>query len=234
MQYYIEHVIAAEMWWRTAALQAFAVLVQSISSRHPGSAEIDLDGVLTLLRPTLTLLTTHPILKHPSQAKGGPGSPLAGAAAVLQMMLMQVYSLVPPAFLVERCAHDAEALRIVCLEALKTSAMPATPYSSIDLLLPSLHAALDGENEHLGPWDVGGGPLEKALLQFRGGVGGPQATAWEAGLRAGVGYSAENVSLVMPSSGSSDLQEPEQRQQVALLYTSQSHSIPNRSHSHLQ
>lgn len=142
-------------------------------------------GVLELLRPTLGLLTTHTALKHPALAKGGPGGSLAGASAMMQLRLLQAYSLLP-ATLVAASA-DTEALSALCLEAIKAAAASV----SLDLLKPALHAVLDPEDASLGPWHGGRDPLEKALLHFCGGVGSPIATAWQMGLRLGTGYAAD-------------------------------------------
>ena len=210
---YADSTLAAELWWRTAAVQALTALIQATNAaaeHSPSSSSSSSGGggssqsasasamseelttsVLGLLRPLLTMLSTHTALRHPSQAKGGSGAPLAGAAGMMQLRLLQAYSCLAPAAIV--AAGDGEALSSLSLDALKAAATGPLNTGALIFLSPALQSVLDAADSHLGPWGGGRDPLERALLQFEGAAGGPQPPAWQIGLRAGVGYAVDSA-----------------------------------------
>lgn len=187
-----ELTLASELWWRTAAVQSLTAFIQRISAL-PSASSIDSEGLLAgvsdLLRPVLGLLSSQQTLRHPSQVRGGPGSPLAGAAAMMQLRLLQAYALLCPLSHEEDC----QALGSLCIDALKSAATGPGNSGSTGFLTPALQSALDPSDGHIGPWEGGGDPLERDLLQFQGAVGGPAPPTWQIGLRSGIGYAVETL-----------------------------------------
>jgi hypothetical protein len=193
---FAEFTLASELWWRTAAVQSLTAFIQRAttnsilsSSTNTLTSEVLLIGVSDLLRPMLGLLGSQQTLRHPTQARGGPGSPLAGAAAMMQLRLLQSYALLFPL----SNGEDAQALGSLCLDAVKSAATGTGNTGTLDFLIPALQSALDPSDGHIGPWEGGRDPLERDLLQFQGAVGGPAPAAWLIGLRTGIGYAVENI-----------------------------------------
>jgi hypothetical protein len=189
-----EFTLASELWWRTAAVQSLTAFIQktssAVSSTTPSfNSEVLLTGVSDLLRPMLGLLSSQQSLRHPSQSRGGPGSPLAGAAAMMQLRLLQAYALLCPLSNEEDC----QALGSLCIDSIKSAATGPGNSGTIGFLIPVLQSALDPLDGHIGPWEGGRDPLERDLLQFQGAVGGPMPPAWQIGLRSGIGYAVEDL-----------------------------------------
>ncbi|KAL4528840.1 hypothetical protein Ndes2437A_g03376 [Nannochloris sp. 'desiccata'] len=186
-----EFTLASELWWRTAAVQSLTAFIQRASSdtccTSSDNSELLLVGVSDLLRPMLGLLSSQQTLRHPSRARGGPGSPLAGAAAMMQLRLLNAYALLCPLPKEE----DAQALGSLCIDAIKSAATGPGNSGAVGFLIPALQSALDPLDGHIGPWEGGRDPLERDLLQFQGAVGGPAPPAWQIGLRSGIGYAVD-------------------------------------------
>lgn len=52
-------------------------------------------GVVSLLRPTLEVVTQQPSLHDPARGRGGPTSAWTAAAAQLQLALLRAYAALP-------------------------------------------------------------------------------------------------------------------------------------------
>ena len=137
----------------------------------------------------LSLLSVHPTLRHPAKAKGGAASPLAGAAGMMQLRLLQAFQSLPPTSSIA----FGDVLSSLCIDAIKAAATGPANIGVLDFLIPALQAALDPSDDDLGPWEGGKDPLERSLLQFHGAVGGPPAAVWQVGLRTGVGYAVDST-----------------------------------------
>lgn len=182
MQSYLEHAVAAELWWRCAALHSLAALITGLM--HSSHASRTLEKTLALmLRSMLEMVSNHPALSDPARAKGGPSGPLAAAAGTAQLRLMQAYSCLstPSAY-----GADHEALTKLCLRSVRGAATSG----QLDLIIPALKDVLSRRDDVLGPWTEGLDPTERALLSFSGVPGGPHTTACTSGRRSGTGYAA--------------------------------------------
>jgi hypothetical protein len=151
LQSNLDHVVAMELWWRTAALQALAACVQGPLAQAPRAAQAPLHKrAAALLKPTLDVLTAHAALQvrcrslgrgtacpvatckilerqlaychlswamqEPARGKGGPAGMFAGAAALLQLRLLEAYAALPgPA----AYAGEQEALTKLCMRTVR-------------------------------------------------------------------------------------------------------------------
>lgn len=131
----LEHVVAMELWWRTAALQALTACIQGPlavaaaasprrdggGSSSNGSGSTLRGGTLyrraaALLKPTLDVFTAHSALQEPARGKGGPSGMFGGAAALLQLRLLEAYAALPsPA----AYSGEQEALTKLCMRTVK-------------------------------------------------------------------------------------------------------------------
>lgn len=277
-QSYAEYTVASELWWRTMALQSLYVFVQACVVSSPLSSSVESSAVAIvndILRPLLALVMDHLVLRAPGQGRGGLSSPLAGASAMLQLRLLQVYSLLAPWLNSaskrskgDESSHnstaavgdngdgrsnhddliteegptptpatqsnntelsDTDMLCTICMENVRITATAAATSSSFEIFTTALHAALDEADDHLGPWPAGADPLEKALLRFQGAAGGPLPSAWEAGLRLGVGYALDAPSpqhSAIPSSSSLAVDAARDGNGVNTLSSSYSSTVP--------
>ncbi|PRW58658.1 HEAT repeat-containing 5B isoform X2 [Chlorella sorokiniana] len=177
----LDYVVAMELWWRTAALQAFLAIVAGPLAAAPRADQPRLHQcAAALLKPTLDVLIAHAALQEPARGKGGPAGMFAGAAALLQLRLLEAYAALPsPAY-----EGEQEALTKLCMRAVRSAATGAAG----QMLHSALRRWLDGGDALLGPWQQGRDPLERALHSFEGVAGGPHVAPWQAGSRTGIGY----------------------------------------------
>lgn len=163
MQSSLDHVVAMELWWRSAALQALLACISGPLAAAPrGQQPALLRRAAALLKPTLDVLTAHaalqvesvglgqpavmlparqssclrslraccPTVAHaqavpclpastkqePARGKGGPAGMFAGAAALLQLRLLEAYAALPsPA----AYADEQEALTKLCMRTVR-------------------------------------------------------------------------------------------------------------------
>ncbi|KAL4425068.1 hypothetical protein ABPG77_010382 [Micractinium sp. CCAP 211/92] len=193
----LDHVVAMELWWRSAALQALAACTLGPVAAAPSVQQPALlRRAAALLKPTLDVLTAHAALQEPARGKGGPAGMFAGAAALLQLRLLEAYAALPsPAAYTD----EQEALTKLCMRAVRSAASGAAG----QMLQSSLRRWLNPEDSLLGPWQMGRDPLERALYRFEGVVGGPAVHPWQAGSRPGIGYAMQEDDAEGPGSGAS-------------------------------
>lgn len=106
-----------ELWWRAAALQALLAAVAGPLAAAPRAHQARLHArAAALLKPTLDVLTAHAALQEPARGKGGPSGMFAGAAALLQLRLLEAYAALPsPA----AYAGEQEALTKLCMRTVR-------------------------------------------------------------------------------------------------------------------
>ncbi|KAL4431040.1 hypothetical protein ABPG75_006296 [Micractinium tetrahymenae] len=197
----LDHVVAMELWWRSAALQA---LLACISGPVAAASRVQQPALqrhaAALLKPTLDVLTAHAALQEPARGKGGPAGMFAGAAALMQLRLLEAYAALPsPA----AYADEQEALTKLCMRAVRSAAGGALG----QMLQSALRRWLNPGDALLGPWQMGRDPLERAMYSFEGVVGGPAVHPWQAGSRVGIGYAMQEDDVEGPTAASSGAQE---------------------------
>lgn len=175
--------LALELWWRGSALSALAAFTRGLlPAAPPAEQPLLARQVAALLRPTLDVVAAQRALQDPARAKGGPAGVFAGAAATLQLRLLQCYLALPGG--AAAFPQEQEALSKLCMRAVRAAATAG----SWQVAASAARRWLDPEDALLGPWQAGRDPLEGALVSFEGVPGGPPLAAWEAGSRQGVGY----------------------------------------------
>lgn len=74
MQSSLDHVVAMELWWRSAALQALAACTLGPVAAAPGVQQPALlRRAAALLKPTLDVLTAHAALQVGQPGRDRPG-----------------------------------------------------------------------------------------------------------------------------------------------------------------
>ncbi|KAK9820084.1 hypothetical protein WJX72_005985 [[Myrmecia] bisecta] len=181
-----EAIMAMEMWWRAAALEALLAFVKGPLAQARRSESTKLQRAIgTLLQPTLDAVCSAPSLQDPNKGKGGPAGIFAGAAALLQLRLLEVFLALPNA---NAFAPEHEALSKLCARPVRGSSASASPGAASAVASSTLRQLLNKQDAVLGPWVPGRDPLEDALQAFAGAPGGPPHHPWEAGLGFSAGY----------------------------------------------
>lgn len=114
----LEHVVAMELWWRCAALQALAAALHGpLAAAAPSPASAALHrAAAALLKPTLEVLGAHAALQEPARGRGGAAGMFAGAAAALQLRLLEAYAALPSPLAYK---EEQEALTKLCMRAVR-------------------------------------------------------------------------------------------------------------------
>ncbi|KAL0055345.1 hypothetical protein WJX82_010851 [Trebouxia sp. C0006] len=175
-----ESEMLTEVQWRVAALEALHAFVLGPCTRcAPMQAATLTATCASLLQPTLDAVCAAPALQDPWRSGSGPNSPFAGAAALLQLRLLQAYLLLPKA---GAFAPEHASLLRLCASALKGTSAPSGRLWASACGMHSLQQLLDNQDSVLGPAVPGRDPLLDALNSFVGTPGSPALRPWEQGL----------------------------------------------------
>ncbi|KAK9865210.1 hypothetical protein WJX84_003181 [Apatococcus fuscideae] len=193
-----EGVLAMELWWRCAALEALQAYVMSqlaLCSRQEG---IKMQKtVASLLQPTLDAIMASPGLQDPGRGKTSPTGLFAGAAAMFQLRLLEVYLALPNA---NAFSPEHETLSKLCARPLRGMSSCISTGAAEAVATSVLQQLLNPQDAVLGPWVPRRDPLEDALNSFVGSAGGPSPHPWEAGMGFSAGYSGAAASAIVTRS----------------------------------
>lgn len=181
--------LAAQLWWRTAALEALtAYILAVVGHRLVDDVETAVAKIAGLLSPLLEAVSANALMQEPHKAWKADAPPsvklAAASAAQLQMQLLEVYFYLPS---LQKFPQDHNTLLVLCTRPLQCHSGAGSLRGNSDYLMQSLtqvtlRPMLHMQDVMLGPWLPGPEVLEDELRAFCGRAGGPLPPVWELGL----------------------------------------------------